>query len=205
MSAEVHPVKKVSGSIRREQIVRAVFSIAGKKGMGNVTTSAIAKKAGMSEANLYRHLQNKDEIYIVAFEFIRDRIRENMENAIQKKKPLTMLKQFFKLQLVFMEKNPGISRFMFSQELHVSKNLRANVLATMYGFSKKLASFIRKGQVEKKIRQDINSRTTALLFVGMIQGLAFRWSLSGFSFSLVQEGMKVWSQFEKTIVSCDSQ
>ncbi|HEY6010387.1 MAG TPA: hypothetical protein VIX18_02870, partial [Nitrospirota bacterium] len=65
--------------------------------------------------------------------------------------------------------------------------------------SEQLASLFREGQKAGTIRQDIDALTTVLMFIGMMQGLAFRWSLGGFSFSLRKEAEKTWKNFEKLI------
>jgi hypothetical protein len=88
---------------------------------------------------------------------------------------------------------------MFSEDIHVNKKLREKFIHMMYTFSERLALLIKEGQRQKTIRADLNPKATALMFIGMVQGLAFRWSLSGFSFSLVKEGAKFWKNFEKCI------
>ena len=201
MSEVTKTVKKVRGDVRRKQIVQAALKIIGAHGMSSLTTASIAREVGMSEANLYRHVKNKDEIYFACFEYARSRIRENMELALKiTNSPIKNLKRFFSLQIALMEKNRGLPRFLFSEELHIHKKLRERVIQTMYAFSMRLASFIREGQRRKSIRSDLNPKTTALMFIGLVQGLTFRWSLSGFSFSLAREGMKLWKNFEKCLV-----
>lgn len=201
MASTAKTVKKIRGDIRREQIVKAVLHVIGTRGMGSLTTAAIAREVGMSEANLYRHVKNKQEIYFSCFEYVRHRIRENMETAAAgTSSPVEMLRQFFLLQITLMQKNRGVPRFLFSDELHVQKKLRETIIKTMHGFSRRLASFIQDGQRRKLIRSDLDPRTTALMFIGLVQGLTFRWSLSGFSFSLTREGKKLWKNFETCIV-----
>jgi AcrR family transcriptional regulator len=194
------PIKKVRGEVRRVQIVHAALKIIGSQGMGGLTTAAIAKEIGMSEANLYRHVKNKDEIYGACFEYVRNRIRENMDSATAgADSPIKTLRRFFLLQVSLMEQNRGLPRFLFSDELHLRRKLREKIIKTMHAHSMKLASFIQEGQRQKLIRVDLNAETTALMLIGLVQGLTFRWSLSGFSFSFAREGMKLWKNFEKCI------
>ncbi|HDH53599.1 MAG TPA: TetR/AcrR family transcriptional regulator, partial [Nitrospirae bacterium] len=54
--------KKFDRKTRRAQIVQAALRIIGSRGVGALTTAAIAKEVGISEANLYRHFENKEEI-----------------------------------------------------------------------------------------------------------------------------------------------
>jgi hypothetical protein len=70
----------------------------------------------------------------------------------------------------------------------------------MYGFSTKLAAIIREAQRSGTMRVDLDPKMTALMLIGTMQGLMFRWSLSGFSFSLMTEGKKLWKNIQKTLV-----
>ncbi len=203
MIAPVKAIRRVRGEVRRDQIVQAALKIIGEKGVGSLTTAEIAREVGISEANLYRHFKNKEKIYSAAIVHVRDMITRNIERAFSGgATPLTKLKRFFALQIGLMENNSGIPRFMFSEELHMSRAMRKNILQTMYAVSNTLASLIREGQKTGSIRKDIDAKTSSLMVIGIVQGLTFRWSLGEFSFSLAAEGRKTWKNFEKCIASC---
>lgn len=198
--AVVKTAGKVKGDVRRGQIVQATLKIIARSGVSSLTTAALAREVGISEANLYRHFRSKDEIYTATVVQVREMIANNLEKVLADgSEPVVLLKRFFMLQVELMEENSGIPRLMFSEELHVHQHMREKILHTMYGVSEKLASLVRNGQKAGSIRKDMDALTTALMFVAMIQGLAFRWSLGGFSFSLSKEAAKTWKNFEKMI------
>jgi TetR/AcrR family transcriptional regulator len=189
--------KKVKGVVRRDQIVQAVLSVISRTGVGKLTTAALAREAGISEANLYRHFKNKNAIMMETVAFVRGKIARNMEEAFNgPDEPLNKLRKFYNLQLQLMEMNSGILRFMFSDELHTSEKLREKLLAAMYAFSDTLANLIKAGQKNGSVQRELDPKTTSLMLIAMVQGLMFRWSLSGFSFSLHAEGRKLWTHFE---------
>lgn len=191
-----------TGDARREQIVRAALKIIAARGVSGLTTAVLARETGISEANLYRHFKNKDDIYMATVGQIRNRITKNLEKVLAvSSDPLRVLKRFFTLQVELMEKNNGIPRLMFSEELHVHKNMRDRILKTMYSVSETLASLVRDGQKQGTIRKDIDAMKTVLMLVALMQGLAFRWSLEGFSFSLRKEAGTTWKNFEKLITA----
>jgi hypothetical protein len=70
----------------------------------------------------------------------------------------------------------------------------------MYGFSTKLAALIREAQRSGTMCVDLDPKMTALMLIGTMQGLMFRWSLSGFSFSLMAEGKKLWKNIQRSLV-----
>jgi AcrR family transcriptional regulator len=201
MAAGMKTGMKLSGEVRRDQIVQAALAVIAKNGVGGLTTAALAAEARVSEANLYRHFKNKEDIFFATVAYVKEKIAKNMEGAFGgTDAPVKKLKRFYDLQLELIGKNSGILRFMFSYELHISEKLREKLLQTMYDFSTTLATFIKDAQKAGSFRRDLDARTTSLMLIGMVQGLLFRWSLSGFSFSLAAEGRKLWKNFEKSIV-----
>jgi AcrR family transcriptional regulator len=189
---------RLGRDVRREQVVEAALRIIARKGVGGLTTAAIAREAGMSEANLYRHFTGKDDVLAATLESVGSRIGQNFENAFGTEVRVPeQFRTFFRLQLELMDGNRGIPRFMFSEELHGKKALRERILTTMYRFVDRMAAAVKDGQKRGEVASDIDPRITVLMFVSMVQGLVFRWSLSGFSFSLAREGMKLWDQFDR--------
>src|SRR5574337_852502 len=101
---------KVRGEVRRDQITQATLKIIARKGVGSLTTSALAREVGISEANLYRHFKNKDEIYMATVRHVQQMIGKNLEKILAGEgDPIALLKRFFTLQVKLMEKNSGIS------------------------------------------------------------------------------------------------
>lgn len=61
---------KKSTRIRKEEIVQAAIQVIGAQGVNSLTIAAIAGRAGMSEANIYRHFGGKQEILSALADFI---------------------------------------------------------------------------------------------------------------------------------------
>ncbi len=53
----------MTGDARREQILRTAVDLFSKKGFKGTTTKEIATAAGVSEAMVFRHFENKDALY----------------------------------------------------------------------------------------------------------------------------------------------
>jgi AcrR family transcriptional regulator len=193
---------KMRSDVRREQVVQAALRIIGKKGVGGLTTSAIARAVGVSEANLYRHFRNKEEILFETGKSIGGAIRKNLEVVLASPiRPVLKLKRAFLLHLEFIEKNEGIPRLGFSEEMHINnKRLKKEFLKNMELYASGLEALFRDGQRLGSIRRDVDCRALAAMLIGMVQVLIMRWSLSGFSFPLKTGGMKLWNNFEKCIV-----
>lgn len=194
---------KVKTGIRRDQIAEAALRIIGQKGASGLTTASLAREAGISEANLYRHFKSKDEILELTVEKITLGLGRNLQNVtkIRAADPaITKLKRIFTLHLDYVEKNEGIPRLVFSEELHSGNaKLKEKLLNSINAYASELESIIRQGQRDGLIKAAIQPKAAALLLIGMVQITILRWSLSGFSFHLVDEGMKLWRNFEACV------
>jgi AcrR family transcriptional regulator len=55
--------KRMKADERRQEIIRAAMEVFARNGFGGSTTREIAKNAGISEAMIYSHFRNKQELY----------------------------------------------------------------------------------------------------------------------------------------------
>lgn len=195
--------KKIKTVVRRDQIAQAALRIIAKSGVSGLTTSALAKEAGISEANLYRHFKGKDEIIALTVEKIGEGLQGNLDQVFSMKtdeSSLKKLKKVFILHLNYIEKNEGIPRLIYSEEIHIgNRELKQKLLDSINSYSARLELLIKEAQKAGLIWKEINPKASALMLIGMVQVTVLRWSLSGFSFKLADEGMKLWKNFEKSM------
>lgn len=55
--------KRLTGEERRKEIIRAAMEVFSGNGFSGSTTRKIAERAGISEAMIYSHFQNKEDLY----------------------------------------------------------------------------------------------------------------------------------------------
>lgn len=194
---------KVSTDIRREQIVSATLKVIAEKGVRGLTTAVIAKEAGISEGNLYRHFRSKEEILSATVEKISEGLKQNLGKVFEASSadtPRAKLKKIYLLHLDYIERNEGIPRLIFSEEIHLGNDaLKQKLLHAINSYSKRLEVLIKDGQKNKSIKKGINPKAAAFMMIGMVQVTVVRWSLSGLGFSLVNEGTKLWRNYEHCI------
>ncbi|MCK9195765.1 MAG: TetR/AcrR family transcriptional regulator [Syntrophales bacterium] len=197
-------IAKVATEVRREQITQATFNVIARQGVKGLTVAAIAKKAGISEANLYRHFKNKDDILRQAVENVGAGLLENLRRIqdASADEPLVRLRNLFMMHLGYIEENEGIPRLVFSEEIHlVNHEFREKLLSAINSYAQGVESFVRAGQTNGSIHSDADASAVALIFIGMIQISTLKWSLNDFSFCLIDEGMRLWDNFERCITS----
>ena len=60
---KIEPGIRMTGDKRREQILETAVNLFSQRGFKGTTTKEIARAAGVSEAMVFRHFENKDALY----------------------------------------------------------------------------------------------------------------------------------------------
>lgn len=68
-----------SGEERRDEIIAATLGILAERGMHAWTTAALAERVGVSEAAIFKHFENKDEILTAALRHQARELRSRIE------------------------------------------------------------------------------------------------------------------------------
>ena len=89
---------------------------------GPVTTAALAKKVGVSEAALYRHFPSKGRMYRALIEYIEESLFSHIRRILDdNRNPETRCGQVLSLYLGFADKNPGLCRVLNGNALCTEK------------------------------------------------------------------------------------
>jgi AcrR family transcriptional regulator len=194
---------KVRTELRQEQIMDAVFQIAAEEGTSRLTIANIAEQVNVSQANLYRHFKNKQDILERAIERIGKGLTENLEKVVtQAGTPVEKLGRLFRNHLEFINNNKGIPRIVFSEQIHMGNpGLRQKLLRAIESYSRGIESLIQQGQEDGSIHRHIDAHALSMTFIGMIQVNIVSWSLADFSFDLIDQGSRLWLNFQNCISS----
>jgi len=187
--------------VRREEIVQAALQVIGEKGVHALTITEITGRAGMSDANIYRHFKGKQEILEALGDFIGERVMgKAAEIAGGKECALAKLAAIFRGHTALIAANPGLPRFMFSEEIHLGNRELATAMAgRMAGYIETLSSLIAAGISADELQPGLAPRETAIALLGMIQLTALRWSITPGAFNLEAEATRLWENFVRLI------
>ena len=193
--------EKKSTHIRKEEIVQAAFKVLGKGGTKALTIAAIAKTAGMSQANIYRHFGGKDDVYTALVDFIGVSVMGKAAIiAAGSRRPLEKLENIFFSHIGLVEEHPGMPRLIFSENIRLgNRKLGEKISLRLRGYVETLAGIIAAGINEGEFRQGLSPRETALTFLGLIQSTALRWTIGSESFDIKAESKKLWSNFKELV------
>ncbi len=175
---------------RRDEVIDATLRLASEIGPDRITTDAIAKAIGLSQAAVFRHFPRKEDIWEAVIDWLRGQFTERWARteAITAS-PDRRLRAIVRSQLEFIRATPGLPMILMSRELHTrSDPLRRGIAGMMEMFHRHLSGVLEEGKRSGEFAADLDVARAAFLVIALIQGLALRWALSGRAFDIVGEG-----------------
>lgn len=182
-----------SAETRKAEIVEAALRLADELGPDRLTTGAIAEKVGLTQPGIFRHFPKKKDLW----EAVAVRIGTLMEARWKAARsglssPTDEIRAVIDAQLRLIQSIPAIPAILFSRELHSkNKNLRTAFFELMGRFHRTVAGLVARARESGELREDLDADDAAYLIIGLVQGLAVRWSISGRKFDLTQEGTRL--------------
>lgn len=157
---------------RREQILQALaHMLEGNPGQ-RITTAALAREVGVSEAALYRHFPSKARMFEGLIGFIEDTlfsrvklIEDSDHSAIRQ------CEQILTLVLAFVERNPGMARILTGDALAgETDRLRTRVNQVFERLETHLRQLLREAELREGLRTETTAGATANLMLATVEG-----------------------------------
>ena len=179
---------------RRAEIVQGALEVAAERGLGHVTTQAIADRVGIAQPTIFRHFKTRDAIFRAAMEWIAKSLFAAMEGIFSADMPADeRLRQLLDRQLRFVGKRKGIPRLLFSDRLHLEDPaLKETVRAVMRRYTERLSGILEEGRQAGRFRPDIDPDQTAVMIAATFQGLVMRWSIHDFAYPIEEQADVIW-------------
>lgn len=167
---------RMPADLRREQILQTAVNLFSQRGFKGTTTKEIAKAAGVSEAIIFRHFKNKEELYgaILHSKSCRDGLHkfpwesnDVLQEALQKKDDFGV---FYNLALQAMtnqQEDEGFMRLLFYsalEEHELADRFFGEFVSQVYGF---IGEYVRERQQDGAMRE-VNPRIVVRAFLGML-------------------------------------
>ena len=182
------------GPSRREEILTTLAQMLEADPGKRITTAALAKELGVSEAALYRHFPSKARMFEALLAFVEDslfsripKIREQVEGAPEQ------CGQVLALLLLFAERNPGIATLLCGQGLiDDTARLRQQVRQLLSRIETELRSILREGERTQGTRLGASSNQIAAALLAQAEGLLSRFVHSGFEDAPTERWRAAW-------------
>jgi len=157
---------------RRQQILEVLAQELESNPGSRITTAALAKAVGVSEAALYRHFASKAKMFEALIDFAEgsvfgliNRILEQEKNVIER------CDRIMQLLLGFSERNPGITRVLLGDAL-VGENdrLRIRVRKFFNRVETQIKQILREANLTNGPRASASIDATANQIMALIEG-----------------------------------
>jgi len=184
---------------RKQQILETLAHMLEQQQGQHITTAALAKQVGFSEAALYRHFRSKASMFEALIEFIEETLFTRI-NRILSDEPDAEARsyQITSLILGFAHKNPGITRLMQGDVLvGETEALRDRIEQLFNRLLTQLKQVLREGNARQALKAD--PADAAHFLMALIEGLISDFVRSGFNQSPVEDIDRLWSIYRRAI------
>ena len=157
---------------RRQQILESLAYMLSSCPGARITTAALAKEVGVSEAALYRHFPSKTKMFEGLIEFIEDTIFSRISLILSEETSASIrCERILLLLLTFAERNPGISRILTGDALAgETDRLRLRIIQFFERLETQLKQVIREAEVREDLRLKLSVTATANLLMACAEG-----------------------------------
>jgi len=186
---------------RQIEIIESAISIIGELGIHKLTIKNLAEKMAFTEPALYRHFKSKEEILASVLKYYKNDLKNYMLPIIEDDKlGLLKVEDLFKFQINHFKNNPAIVMVIFSETSFQGSQLLSNmVLEIMNEKRTILETIIKKGQLDKSIRNDIDKEQLATLIMGSMRLKILQWRLMDFKTNIDNVSLELWGTFKKIL------
>ncbi len=147
-----------------------------------ITTAALAKEVGVSEAALYRHFPSKSKMFEGLIEFIEETLFNSIPVIMQREgSALERCFRILETLLVFTARNPGFTRLLNGDALvGEHERLRDRVEQLFDRIETQLKQILREAELREGLRPTLSLTATASLMLGAAEGRITQFIRSGF-------------------------
>jgi len=164
-----------------------------------VTTAALARKVGVSEAALYRHFPSKARMFEALIEFVEESIFPRMNRLLEEETAGTRRAgSTLWLVLAFADKNPGLACLMQGNILvGETERLRERVTQLLDRIEVQLKQMLRDEEWGGRLTQ--SAAACARLMMAVLEGRISRFVRTRFRESPVLEWESEWALLQHAL------
>lgn len=157
---------------RKQQILECLARMLETNPGERITTSALAREVGVSEAALYRHFPSKSKMFEGLIEFIEESIFSRITIILgDEKAALKRCEKIIGLLLNFAEKNPGLTRLLTGDALTgETERLRVRIAQFFDRVETQFKQILREAELREGLHPQLPISAAANLLIALING-----------------------------------
>ncbi len=171
---------------RKEQLTLTAIEIIDELGIQKLTTREIAKRQDISEATLFRHFKNKNELLVSVLDYFVQYDADIFQSTkLHNLDPTQALVYLITAYAEYYENYPAITSILqifdvlrYEADLtDIMKNIQETRTAV-------IQQLIEEAKQAGELRDEVDSQVVAVMISGFFRETCFNWRISDYSFSL---------------------
>lgn len=186
---------------RRDHILQSLAAMLESQPGARITTAALAKEVGVTEAALYRHFPSKARMFEGLIEFIEEVVFSRVSLILQEEADARQrCEQILSLILVFTERNPGITRILNGDALTGEhERLQARIAQFFERLETQLRQVLREAELKQSLGTAMTSTAAANLMLVLVEGHVSQFVRSGFRRKPTESWEVQWAFLARTL------
>jgi TetR/AcrR family transcriptional regulator len=191
---------------RAQQILEALARQLENHPGQRITTAALAKEVGVSEAALYRHFPSKARMFEALIEFIEDSVFGLINRILDENTDVfSRCERMLGMLLGFSERNPGLSRILVGDALTgESERLQIRIMQFYDRLETQLRQILREAEIRKELPIGHPSAAIANLLLATVEGRMNQYVRSGFQKSPLERWDQQWELLSKCLFTSNA-
>lgn len=187
---------------RKDQILQALARMLESALGERITTAALAKEVGVSEAALYRHFPSKARMFEGLIKFIEETLFARISRIINEESNAEIRCQnILLLVLTFCDKNPGMTRLLIGDALTgETERLRERIAQFFNRLESQLKQILREAQIRENLKTTISPTVLANLLLASCEGRLVQFVRSEFTVSPLENWETQWEFLSKNLL-----
>jgi len=187
---------------RKDQILQALARMLEAAPGQRITTAALAREVGVSEAALYRHFPSKARMFEGLIKFIEDTLFARITRIINDEERAEIrCYKILLLLLTFCDKNPGMTRLLTGDALAgETERLRERIAQFFSRLEAQLKQVLREAQIRENLKTTISPTVLANLLLASIEGRLVQFVRSEFKVSPLDNWDLQWDFLSKNLL-----
>jgi TetR/AcrR family transcriptional regulator len=187
---------------RKDQILQALARMLETAPGRRITTAALAKEVGVSEAALYRHFPSKARMFEGLIKFIEETLFARITRIINEEESAEIRCQnILLLILTFCDKNPGMTRLLTGDALAgETERLHERIAQFFSRLEAQLKQVLREAQIRENLKTTISPAVLANLLLASCEGRLVQFVRSEFKVSPLENWDTQWDFLSKNLL-----
>lgn len=187
---------------RKDQILQALARMLETAPGRRITTAALAREVGVSEAALYRHFPSKARMFEGLIKFIEDTLFARITRIINEEESAEIrCHNILLLLLTFCDKNPGMTRLLTGDALAgETERLHERIAQFFSRLEAQLKQVLREAQIRENLKTTISPSVLANLLLASVEGRLVQFVRSEFKVSPLDNWDTQWNFLSKNLL-----